>query len=626
MTDAKFRAPDDGGGTEALGAGMQRLGRSASSFAEAWSERDAMRDEAKTRKADNALVESWQTLSEPYFGASGEAAVKAGPAARRSLDEEIGRQRGTLDNDRQRGMFDQVAKLRRDEWLSRIAQHEEGAVADFDETESQRRQELAVGSMAAAAGKDYGPGVVANEQVLLGEVDGRSRRRGLDEAGMHQARLQALAAARAQVVEQLANVDPGKAQAWLDTHRADIGDPATLERLDRMLRPFVEEQQAERIADEIRASTSGLDAQIAGADGRELSPDLAVAVKESLQRRTRADDAATADAQKQAADKAWSIALDPAATSLRSIPPMLYATLAPGEQDAIRQAIAANARMEDPAPDPALYLALSDKAAHGVLTIDDVRHAWGRLPLNEWKLIAGWQKDIPEHGMASNDSTLLRRVSFISPQEAKPEAEGVLRGPMAKGASSGDFHFGQSRKIGTPFYSLRPNEAKPNRKNIILNGGGSQRIEVRDNPDADGAAPLYEKRGYSQVDQNEKYIIEMSEKYHVNADLIRSIIFVETTHGYYDMALAPFDANKSILPMNINTRYWGDVWGKREDLKDPRANIEAGTKMLRSIMNAMPKASVAQVATIYNNSNADKVSDYGARVERVYMEKYWEQK
>jgi hypothetical protein len=91
----------------------------------------------------------------------------------------------------------------------------------------------------------------------------------------------------------------------------------------------------------------------------------------------RTDDAATAAAQKQAADKAWSIALDPAATSLRTIPPMLYATLAPGEQDAIRQAIGANARMEDPAPDPALYLALSDKAARGVLTIDDVRHALG---------------------------------------------------------------------------------------------------------------------------------------------------------------------------------------------------------------------------------------------------------
>src|SRR5882757_2561664 len=106
-------------------------------------------------------------LSEPYFGASGEAAAKAGPAARQSLDEEISRQRGTLDNDRQRGMFDQVAKLRRDEWRSRIGQHEDGAVADFDEAESQRRQALAIGSMAAAAAKEYGPGVVANEQVLL---------------------------------------------------------------------------------------------------------------------------------------------------------------------------------------------------------------------------------------------------------------------------------------------------------------------------------------------------------------------------------------------------------------------------------------------------------------------------
>ena len=38
----------------------------------------------------------------------------------------------------------------------------------------------------------------------------------------------------------------------------------------------------------------------------------------------------------------------------------------------------------------------------------------------------------------------------------------------------------------------------------------------------------------------------------------------------------------------------------------------------------MPEASAAEIATVYNNLGARKVSDYGARVERLMKEKPWE--
>lgn len=87
-------------------------------------------------------------------------------------------------------------------------------------------------------------------------------------------------------------------------------------------------------------------------------------------------------------------------------------------------------------------------------------------------------------------------------------------------------------------------------------------------------------------------------------------MFMETTHGYYDVLLSPFCMNKSILPMIINVDYWGDAFGSRGFLSNPHHNIWAGAKMLSSIQANMPNASIAQTATIYNNVNATRVSDY----------------
>jgi hypothetical protein len=48
--------------------------------------------------------------------------------------------------------------------------------------------------------------------------------------------------------------------------------------------------------------------------------------------------------------------------------------------------------------------------------------------------------------------------------------------------------------------------------------------------------------------------------------------------------------------------------------------------MIRSIKLAMPGASIAKIATIYNDSNAVMVNSYGARVQAVYRAKLWREK
>jgi len=101
-------------------------------------------------------------------------------------------------------------------------------------------------------------------------------------------------------------------------------------------------------------------------------------------------------------------------------------------------------------------------------------------------------------------------------------------------------------------------------------------------------------------------------------------MYMETTHGYYDALLVPFDANKSILPMNINTEYWGDTWGTREQLKQIYPNILAGARLLKSIQANLPtNSSITQFATLYNQLNRTRVTDYGARVAEIYKTQPW---
>jgi len=147
---------------------------------------------------------------------------------------------------------------------------------------------------------------------------------------------------------------------------------------------------------------------------------------------------------------------------------------------------------------------------------------------------------------------------------------------------------------------------------------------VTPNKDADGAEPIYEIAAFSDVNRYGSIIDEVSKKTGTDARLIRAIMYMETTHGYYDAPMSLFGKNKSILPMNINADYWGDTFGSRDSLKKPNNNIKAGAEMLIRIRSYLPQgATIAQIATLYNNINANQVSNYGARVQKIYEKQPW---
>jgi hypothetical protein len=170
-----------------------------------------------------------------------------------------------------------------------------------------------------------------------------------------------------------------------------------------------------------------------------------------------------------------------------------------------------------------------------------------------------------------------------------------------------------------------PPPPPPSRKECIANFKYKAcGLKLEDNPDASSAEPIYEMAAASTVGRYSAFIHKVARETKVSARLIKAIMYMETTHGYYDMPLSKLDQNKSILPMNINTEYWGSTFGARENLKEPEANIRAGAEMLRRIQLSLPEgASVAHIATLYNHINAKQVSSYGKRVEKLYATQPW---
>lgn len=165
--------------------------------------------------------------------------------------------------------------------------------------------------------------------------------------------------------------------------------------------------------------------------------------------------------------------------------------------------------------------------------------------------------------------------------------------------------------------------AAKTRKEVMKDGlPGS--FFVAENPAVRGDIPTIELPGVGNH-KLKKY--EASVRKHAAATgvdplLIQAILYMEESHGYYDEPLDWAGKNKSIRPMNINVDFWGGTFGTRKDMEDPDKNVQAGAAMLGMIHSRLPKGhnDVATIATLYNNINAPKVSEYGARVARIYEE------
>ncbi|MBE7437775.1 MAG: lytic transglycosylase domain-containing protein [Spirochaetales bacterium] len=135
--------------------------------------------------------------------------------------------------------------------------------------------------------------------------------------------------------------------------------------------------------------------------------------------------------------------------------------------------------------------------------------------------------------------------------------------------------------------------------------------------------PFYELPGMSGVPGGDALIRRYARAKGVDVDLVRAILHMETTHGWYDSLTGILIPPRTIQPMNVNISFWSRKDWDRSSLEKVDSNIRAGVWIIKEIQRRTHKPSVLKIATLYNNLRAERTTVYGAQVERIYREKPW---
>ncbi len=153
----------------------------------------------------------------------------------------------------------------------------------------------------------------------------------------------------------------------------------------------------------------------------------------------------------------------------------------------------------------------------------------------------------------------------------------MMSGGLASEASGGSFYDGAVSAAVVYLY----NDLKSgSRKKWILAGKKGKGIELsyKSNETGLSGSISIEIKTQSDVKKHALLIDKISKSYGVDARLVKVIMYIETTHGWYDH-FAWWEV-KSILPMNVNISFWGEkYYGSREKLKNPIYNLLCGIKM-----------------------------------------------
>lgn len=138
----------------------------------------------------------------------------------------------------------------------------------------------------------------------------------------------------------------------------------------------------------------------------------------------------------------------------------------------------------------------------------------------------------------------------------------------------------------------------------------------------------YEVGYFQEVTDSISSINSSSKKFSIDSELLKSIIYMESTHGYYDAVFEAIPSkikeNKSIRPTNINVEAWPRLF-TREEANNVVKNIDAGAYMLKLISERVPDKNILKIASLYNYINAKFVLQYGLEVKNFYEKKPWNQ-
>ncbi len=130
--------------------------------------------------------------------------------------------------------------------------------------------------------------------------------------------------------------------------------------------------------------------------------------------------------------------------------------------------------------------------------------------------------------------------------------------------------------------------------------------------------------GKNAVNKHDKTILKCSEKYNLDPDITRSVMYAENAKGWYGIPGDIIHKSKTPLPMNVRKSLWSDlIENNTKNMYDADANIETGVLLLKRIRDRVDKPTPEKIGTLYNSLSKDNVTAYGEYVGKVYKEKPW---
>ena len=149
---------------------------------------------------------------------------------------------------------------------------------------------------------------------------------------------------------------------------------------------------------------------------------------------------------------------------------------------------------------------------------------------------------------------------------------------------------------------------------------------IEENDDANpnyGAWRSVHRAGAAAVERYALVIEEEARRQGVVPDWVKAIMYVENAHGWYGPPFEAIGVAETLFPMNINPELWSTLSDPPADLSDPRMNIRNAVTLIRRITDRVDKPTLAKVASIWIFAGAERVGDYGARVQDVYDRQLW---
>ena len=133
--------------------------------------------------------------------------------------------------------------------------------------------------------------------------------------------------------------------------------------------------------------------------------------------------------------------------------------------------------------------------------------------------------------------------------------------------------------------------------------------------------------GKEEVDKYSPLIDKYAKQYDLDANIAKAILYNEIS-DYHRFGLDYLgdltNKSTSTLPMNIQGKTWGNFHGQIYDIKNPEQNIELGVSILKAIYDAVSDKDIAKIATLWNNTGAKKINEYGKRTKDYYINQYWD--